>query len=135
MLALSPCPLGACTLDFDRYDPADGNASLQDGGSNVGTGESDDSGVDFTDDAWDNRGDGSTCATTTTCYDQATSCGALCGQSHDTCVKACLASPLCVLGCTGTEQSCLGKCASSCVSCTRGDTCGASSGCLDAAHL
>jgi len=137
--------LGACTLDFDRYDPVDAgsapDASIE-ASPDVGTPTVDAPTVDATaeaapvleasSDAPADRESGA-CTPPPDCIQQATACGAACGQVYQGCAQDCDAQA-CVDACRTSEQSCLGKCISVCISCTADGGCSASNPCLNASH-
>jgi hypothetical protein len=129
----------ACTLDFDRYQPVDAAAEVS----------TDDASADIrstpeasSDAARADAGspdaapvvDSGPCTPPAGCFQQATSCGAICGQDFQKCTRTCEAGQGCTQTCTSSEQSCLGKCAASCIACTQDAGCTSSSGCLNATH-
>jgi hypothetical protein len=134
-------PLVACTLDFNRYDPADASPTEDATGStdadattptqptgDGSLGTEKDAAADVSADA-----DGGPCAALPGCLQQATSCGSACGQDYQQCLQGCDAQS-CADTCRSTEQSCLGKCLSTCIACTVDGGCPASSECLGASH-
>jgi hypothetical protein len=144
VLAAATVPLVACALNFDVYNPVD--ASLEgstadawsEGGPSLDApadGARMDATVDaaLTDASLDRDG-GSSCTAPGACFQEASTCGAMCGQVYQRCVRPCDASPACTAPCTSAQQSCLGKCATTCIGCTQEAGCVASNSCLDAAH-
>jgi hypothetical protein len=113
--------------DAARGDAASGDAAAPD------TASGDAPSRDAPADAPAPRDGGSPCSAPPSCFQQATSCGSTCGQSYQQCVVVC-GGQLCRQNCLSTEQSCLGRCATTCIGCTQDAGCAASSQCLDASH-
>jgi hypothetical protein len=146
-VALSPgiAAFVACSLDFNRYDPVGAGAdvstadtSTADASSDVGSTPEPSPEAARADagpavDAAADR-DSGPCTPPAGCFQQATSCGGVCGQDYQKCTRPCEAGPSCTPACRSTEQSCLGVCATSCIACTQDAGCTASSGCLNATH-
>ena len=135
--------LGACSLDFDRFDPTDAasspetsvdapsdatvtpeSAAPSDGGPPEATAD--------TSDASEAR-EGGACTPPPGCISEAMTCGSSCGQDFDACAQVCDAQT-CVTSCRTPEQSCLGRCISACITCTTDGGCPASNACLAAAQ-
>jgi hypothetical protein len=138
-----------CTLDFDRYDPADASSAPDtgaDGAALESAAPPQDaaSSVDATSDAAGDATavdtgadrDAGPCVASSDCLTQAGSCGVACGQVYQSCLQDCDAQT-CSDACRSGEQSCLGKCVSSCIGCTSDAGCmssGASTMCINDSH-
>jgi hypothetical protein len=140
LLVAAAAPLVACSLDFDRYDPA-GAGSIADASVDASAGDSapssdaspdaapGDGGADAEGDV---DGGGGPCEAVPGCLDQASTCGTACGVDHQACAQDCDAQ-LCTDMCMSAEQSCLGRCLSSCIACASDAGCPAETQCLDSA--
>jgi hypothetical protein len=143
-------PCSGCTLDFDRYDPTDASSDVVTGGDGAALdsaasppqdSSSHDATIDVIADAPGaaeasaDQGTGP-CMASPDCLTQAGSCGVTCGQLYQSCLQDCDAQP-CSDVCRSNEQSCLGKCVSSCIACATDAGCmnsGASTACLNDSH-
>jgi hypothetical protein len=127
----------ACTLDFDRYASVTGASSPADAEIEGQTVE-DARTADATQGAPEGGaladGSPSACMPAASCLQQASACGATCGQQYRQCNGGCTGTT-CMQGCTSTEQSCLGGCATTCIGCEQSASCPASSACLAASHM
>jgi hypothetical protein len=142
-------PAAGCALDFDRYDPTDASAAAVTGADGATTDAAmppsgdagahdatiDDATADAAEAASADQGTGP-CMASPDCLTQAGSCGVACGQVNSTCLQGCDAQT-CSDGCRQGEQSCLGKCISSCLACQTDAGCtnsGTSAACLNDSH-
>ncbi len=143
--AVGVAPLGACTLDFDRYDPAAGDGAASEPDAPVepsmdaaalppadATAEAAPA-LEASAESSAADHESGACSVPPACVQQATSCGAACGQGYQACVQDCDAQT-CIDACRTPEQSCLGKCITVCLSCTADGGCSSSSACLNASQ-
>ena len=128
-------PTLACTLDFDRYSSGDGSAdgapppadaappppdTSIDGPVDSGTVPPADAPV----------ADGP-CSLPPACLTAAMTCAATCKQHQQQCVTGCMDATPCEQMCTETEQSCAGKCVSTCLACGADAGCSSQTECLN----
>lgn len=121
----------ACSLGFDRFDPASGAGDARAGDS--GSTESDasegggDSGGVTPDGSPGGDGSAGGCGGLQACLAQATTCGMPCAQNYQQCTSMCGGNS-CRQQCKQTETMCRTQCATACTSCTT------TAGCPDAAQ-
>ncbi len=151
--------VGACALDFDRFEPGTPqmDASLAASADSPNGGGLEDAGADVvtepvqpmedagTEDVQADAGslsdgslalDGSSCTPSPPCLTSARSCAATCTQQDQQCTMRCTggAGAGCRSSCNRTESTCLMQCDATCSTCTRSAGCAATAACADAAR-
>jgi hypothetical protein len=153
-LAAVGAGVGACALDFDRFEPVDASAppradvsnepspgdasadvtvtgpedaEMADGGADGG-----DAGTADVDALADGSQEAGPCTPSPSCLTSARTCGTGCAQQEQQCAMRC-GGGACRSSCTRTENTCISQCESTCSSCTRSAGCSAAADCADAA--
>ena len=143
-LALSLLPAlamagAACTLDFDKYDPAaisSDASSPEDAGTDatidhaIGS-DASDGGMAAREASGSNEETGGGPACGASCLEQAGQCGAPCQTTLGTCTSACQSSR-CRQQCQTTAQACVDRCTRTCDTCWSSAGCSGSNDCADA---
>jgi hypothetical protein len=128
--------LAGCTIDFDHF-VADADATAADAASGADATARDGALLDGGTEASRSDGSlvdaGSVSCPVSNCLGQAGACGTTCGQQDQACARLCT-TQICTQNCTSAQQSCLGRCASTCITCEQDAGCSAAGACFDASR-